>query len=514
MTAAQDAGSRLAGLRSRLVPPMPSDAFWGWAGPLLITVFGAALRFTRLGAPKAVVFDETYYAADAWGILRYGVEHNYVSNRNALMVAGNTHIFSPGGEFVVHPPFGKQLIAVGEALFGLTPFGWRFAVAVVGSLSILMVARIARRMTRSTLLGCVAGLLLAMDGLEFVMSRTALLDIFVMFWVLAAFGCLVIDRDRYREWMATAAEGAEEGGVLPRHGIRWWRVAAGVCLGLATASKWNGVWFIPAFGALCLAWDVGARRASGIRGWADAALARDAGGLAGSFVLVPLASYLVTWTGWFATSTGYDRDWAAQHGIHLPVVSDLVSLFQYHKAMLSFNTGLRANHPYASKPWTWLTMNRPVSMYWQCLAPSKGPCPPGNVSEVLALGTPVIWWGSIFALVFCLGWWLTRRDWRAGAVLAGVAAGWLPWFAFADRTQFFFYSVAFAPFLVLAITLCLGLILGPANAGTARRTAGAAITGAYLLGVLINFAYLYPVVSAQVIPYSSWLSRMWFQRWI
>ena len=42
-------------------------------------------------------------------------------------------------------------------------------------------------MTRSTLLGCVAGLLLALDGLEFVMSRTALLDIFVMFWVLAAF---------------------------------------------------------------------------------------------------------------------------------------------------------------------------------------------------------------------------------------------------------------------------------------------------------------------------------------
>ena len=57
-------------------------------------------------------------------------------------------------------------------------------------------------MTRSTLLGCVAGLLLALDGLELVMSRTALLDIFVMFWVLAAFGSLVVDRDRSRARIA------------------------------------------------------------------------------------------------------------------------------------------------------------------------------------------------------------------------------------------------------------------------------------------------------------------------
>ena len=110
-----------------------------------------------------------------------------------------------------------------------------------------MTARIARRMTRSTLLGCVAGLLLALDGLEFVMSRTALLDIFVMFWVLAAFGCLVIDRDRSRARLAAAvlrdaerADAAAEAGMRPlppgpgpRLGLRWWRVAAGLCLGLA-----------------------------------------------------------------------------------------------------------------------------------------------------------------------------------------------------------------------------------------------------------------------------------------
>ena len=512
--AAGATGAVLTGRRAGLVPPMPASGFGGWGGPLLVTAFGTFLRFDRLSVPHAVIFDETYYVPDALGILRFGVEHNYISTRNGLIARGNPHIFTSGGEFVVHPPFGKILIAVGEAIFGLNPFGWRFAVAVVGSLSILMLARIARRMTRSTLLGCAAGLLLALDGLEFVMSRTALLDIFVMFWVLAAFGCLVVDRDRTRAAVVAAAARQQHDDTAPRLGIRWWRLAAGVCLGLACGSKWNGVWFVPAFIALTVAWDIGAWRAAGFRRPEGGALAREAAGRLGSLALLPAATYLATWSGWLATSTGYDRQWAAQHGMHTPVISDLVSLFEYHKAMLAFNTGLTTHHPYQSKPWTWLVISRPVSYFW---CPNSGPhpvCGGNQAQEVLAIGTPLIWWVSIAALLVCLGWWLTRRDWRAGAVLLGVAAGWLPWFAFAGRTQFYFYAVSFVPFLVLSITLCLGLVIGPAQASVRRRTAGAVAAGLYLIAVLVNFAYLYPVLAGKIIPYSDWLARMWYHGWI
>jgi dolichyl-phosphate-mannose-protein mannosyltransferase len=503
----------LAALRARLVPPMPGSAFWGWAGPLLVTVFGTYLRFYRLSVPHSVIFDETYYVPDALGILKFGTEHNYIAHRNALLVRGDPHIFTRGGEFVVHPPFGKILIAAGEWIFGLNPFGWRFAVAVVGSLSILILARTARRMTRSTLLGCVAGLLLSLDGLEFVMSRTALLDIFVMFWVLAAFACVVADRDWSRARLADAVALDPGHTRPPRVGFRWWLLAAGVCVGLATASKWNGIWFIPAFIVLTLAWDRGARQVAGYPHGVGAYYRSLAGRLV-VLGVVPLLAYLATWSGWFATSTGYDREYGAQHGIHNPVLAAVVSLYEYHKGMLAFNTGLEVHHPYESKPWTWLFLTRPVSYYW---CPDSGPhpaCPAGTAQEVLAIGTPLIWWTSVITLLFCLGWWLARRDWRAGAVLLMVAAGWLPWFAFASRTQFYFYAVAFVPFLVLSITLCLGLIIGPARASPARRAVGAAVAGAYLLGVLANFAYLYPVLAAQVIPYTQWLDRMWYHGWI
>src|SRR5215467_11087004 len=83
-------------LRERLVPPMPPATLWGWLGPVLVTVFGGFLRFYRLGAPHAVVFDETYYAPDAYGILKHGVEINHVKHINTLLVHGSTHIFATG----------------------------------------------------------------------------------------------------------------------------------------------------------------------------------------------------------------------------------------------------------------------------------------------------------------------------------------------------------------------------------------------------------------------------------
>jgi dolichyl-phosphate-mannose--protein O-mannosyl transferase len=38
--------------------------------------------------------------------------------------------------------------------------------------------------------------------------------------------------------------------------------------------------------------------------------------------------------------------------------------------------------------------------------------------------------------------------------------------------------------------------------------------GVYLGAVLLNFAYLYPVLAAQTLPYEQWLARMWLSSWI
>ncbi len=530
-----DQRSLLSRASSRGSALVLGSTFWGWAGPVLIMIFGGFLRFYRLGQPDAVVFDETYYVPDANSILHHGVElqhYNYVNN---LLVRGDPDIFLKKlgqfqGEIVAHPPLGKIMMAVGQWAFGLTPFGWRFTVALIGTVSILMTARIARRMTRSTMLGCVAGLLVALDGLELVLSRTAILDIFVMFWVLAAFGLLVIDRDQTIARLQEAAAGAGQQDLAgPKLGIRWLRVAAGVCLGAACASKWNGLYFLIAFAGLAVAWDMGARRAAGYPDWLTGGLRSDVKWLPAWCLAIPAAIYTASWSGWFATSDGYDRNWAASAGNHTPIWSTIDSWYQYNHWMLQFGLGLHAGQNYKSNPLGWLVLARPISFYWCAGGTSGCSMAKGQVAEVLAIGTPLLWWGGALALLFCLGWWLVgligdiafsrlpRRDWRAGAVLLGVAAGWLPWIWFYlhdNRTEFYYYAVAFEPFLVIAITLCIGLIIGPARAAPSRRALGAVGVGAYLIAVLLNLAYIYPILTAEVIPYSSWLSRMWFHGWI
>jgi dolichyl-phosphate-mannose-protein mannosyltransferase len=518
--------SRLSVLRARLASPMPEDGLWGWAGPLLVTAFGAFLRFDRLSVPRALVFDETYYAKDAWSILQHGVEWNLVPNANTLIQQGHAAgIFVPCsgtgcGEYVVQPEMGKLLISFSEAIFGLNSFGWRFSSAVFGSLAILLMCRIARRMTRSTLLGCIAGLLMSLDGLEFVLSRTGILDIFLMFFVLAAFGCMVIDRDWFRERLAAAVARGEGGDRGPRLGIRKWRVAAGLFLGLAIATKWDAVWYIIGFAALGTAWDIGARRAAGLKSFVAGTFRRDANWLPVTFLAIPLGVYIASWSNWFATSTGFDRNYAQVHGVNIPVISDLYSLYEYHWQAISFGLGLTTRHPYQSQPWDWLLITRPVAFFYECytgpVAGASHYCPtnfsrPEWSQEVLAIGTPALWWGSMLALLFCLGWWLLRRDWRVGAVLCGVLAGWGPWFPLVSRTKFYYYALEFEPFLILSIVLCLGLILGPATATVLRRSVGAGIVGAYVLCVLLMFWYFYSILAAKVIPYPTWLSHMWYR---
>jgi dolichyl-phosphate-mannose-protein mannosyltransferase len=114
-----------------------------------------------------------------------------------------------------------------------------------------------------------------------------------------------------------------------------------------------------------------------------------------------------------------------------------------------------------------------------------------------------------------LGWlWTARRDWRAGAILSGIAGGYLPWFYYADRTIYTFYAIAFLPFLVLGVTMVLGLVLGRPDASGSRRQYGASAVGAYLLLAVANFFWLLPVISAEVIPRTDWLRRMWLRSWI
>ncbi len=512
---------------------MPSDGRTSWLVTIGVTALAGWLRLADLARPHAVVFDETYYMKDALSLLRYGVERNFVEKANDKILASDGNwrtidVFGTGPSFVVHPPVGKWTIAVGEYFFGLTPFGWRIIMALLGTLAVLLTVRIGRRLARSTLIGGAAGFLLAIDGMAISMSRTALLDGTLMFWVLVAFGCLLLDRDRARSRLAESVRRFRDdrsalvglgAGIGPGTGLRPWRWAAGLALGMACATKWSGIWFVVAFGLMTVIWDIGMRRVIGVR-TPQAILGAGLEGIlaAVSIVGTVLVVYVVSWSGWLLTTGGYDRQWAdtvpAAAGFGA-VPDGLRSLLHYHAEMLNFHTHLTSPHSYQSNAWSWLLQTRPTSFYYESRDLGADGCTAAKCStEVLALGNPFIWWMATAAL-FHQSWrWFARRDWRSGAVVLAVLAGWLPWLGFQGRTIFTFYAVAFVPFLCLALAMMLGSILGPADADPRRRTIGATAVGVLVLFALAASWFFYPVWTAEVLPYNAWQIRMWFGTWV
>ncbi|MFB9954786.1 dolichyl-phosphate-mannose--protein mannosyltransferase [Cellulomonas denverensis] len=499
----------------------------GWLWPLAVTLLAGVLRFWRLGTPHELVFDETYYVKQGWSLFQQGFEGKWAEGADALFAAGDGSALGSTAEYVVHPPVGKWLIGLGIELGGGidSSAAWRLSSAVLGTLAVLMVARIGRRLFGSTLLGTLAGLLMAVDGEAIVHSRTGLLDNTVMFFALAAFGALLLDREQARRRLAdrTAAI-LDSGGTLgwgPGLGWRWWRFAAAVLLGLCIGTKWSGLYFLAVFGLLTVAWDATARRTVGVRPWALAALVKDAIPAGFIMVLTAAGTYLGTWASWFAHPGSYLRQWAAEHpGEGVTWLPDpLRSLWKFHTDMWHFHTTLTSEHTYAAHPLGWIVQWRPTSFYYPKSvstltgADAQAACGAEKCSQAItSLGNPVIWWLGAVAIVVAVIWLFRHRDWRAAAVLSGILAGWLPWFAYAHRTIFTFYSIAFTPWVVLTLVFVLGLLIQSPDPAQRRR--GTVVTAAVVTTVLAVSAFFYPIWTAWVVPYDFWHLHMWLQSWI
>jgi dolichyl-phosphate-mannose--protein O-mannosyl transferase len=401
-----------------------------------------------------------------------------------------------------------------------------------------MVARIARRMMRSNFYGLLAGLLMTLEGMSLVLARTAILDIFLQTFVIAAFGALVIDRDKMRARLAQLiADGADLSNGVPTLGPRPWRLIGGVMLGFASAVKWTGAYFFIGFVVLTLVWDRAALKSAGVRrpsrAWARRAVLP---GL-GSLLVVPVCSYLLTYLGWFVGENGWNRHWADSHGpstrldiwgLRVPftwgwVPSPIRSLGAYTLDAYRFHVSLDSGHAYASTPWSWLVLGRPVDFYYDSSSTSCGSSS-GCAREVLLIGTPLMWWAFVPMLLWLAWHWLTTRDWRAGAIWVAFAAGWLVWFLNLKRTMFLFYMAPLVPFLVIGLTMAMGAMIGPAlpvladfgqrYRGLRRRYWGVAGAAVFLALVVADFVWMWPIFTGGLESYNDWHAHMWLPSWV
>ena len=498
------------------------DRARAWVMTITITAIAFVLRFYNVAFPNKILFDETYYAKDAWGILQSGYERRWAEDASTQIPQGDLSGLLDAPAFVVHPPLGKILISWGEALFGMTSLGWRFASVVFGTLLVFFTIRMARRLSRSTLVGAIAGILLTFDGLAFVMSRLALLDIFQATFAVAAVSALIADRDYFRHKLADHLRANNlpdlDGAYGPLLWWRPWRYVAGIMFGLSCAVKWNSIFMIAVFGILTVVWDVGARRLAGSGRKSYLSLISDAPWAFVQLVIVAIPTYLLTWWNWLATDGGYTRDWGAKHPDEWLVRTfgeAFGSLFKYHQQAYEFHVGegmmVDATHPYEAHPAGWLLMLRPIGIEAENgIEPGAQGCEAVGTTclrIISGMGTPLLWWAAVAAIVLAVFWWIAGRDWRFGVPLLAIASTWLPWFRYADRPLFFFYAIMIIPFSATLLAMALGKFLGPKD--HPRRRLRAMIVGIIVALIVANFAFIYPILTAELLTRPEWLWRMW-----
>lgn len=421
--------------------------FWATLILMLASFF---LRFWRLDEPNEIVFDETYYAKYA---------NNYLVGESF---------------FDVHPPIGKLLIAIGIKFFGFNAFGWRFTEAILGGLIIFVSYFLFKRVFKNRAVGFLTALFIAFDGLFLVNSRIALLDSFLVFFVLSAYLFFFLYKDEIR----------------PRRQAIY-LLLTGIAGGLAVATKWTGiaplaVIWIWHFGEIIVRAIRQRRRAENSetkllhRNVASAPFESKNNFfyfLFGFFALIilPAAIYL----GSFIFNRTDQTFWQY--------------IAWWHQQTWGFHRKLKDAHPYMSRWWSWLYLARPVWFYYK----ESGDI----VRGVIALGNPLLWWSGMGFLFWSIVKVIKKKELLFP--LFAFAAAYIPWI-FIGRTQFNYYIIGAMPFYFSLIAYWLVQIYKKDRFSVYF----------YIALIFATFMFFYPLLTAYPISKEYYQWHIWFRNWI
>ncbi len=441
----------------------------------------ATVHFAQPSWWNSTYFDEIYHARTAFEFLQGTVPYE-----------------------TTHPPLGKVLMSWGVALFGMTPFGWRFAGAVAGILMLPGMYLLAKQLTKRTSFAALACALMALDCQHLTQTQIATIDSFPVLFIIFAFFFMLrfLQSDPLRQPVRS---------VLPA------LCFSGLFMGLAIASKWIGI-YAGAGLAVLYFWKCGSlictvnrqpkekqhfvfRRIACISLWCLL-----------FFVIIPILIYLISYLPYMAYNDSihsigeYVRAvWQAQ-----------INMFIYH------STDQRGmDHPFYSPWWQWPVIGKPMYYASESYRFSNGLC-----YSLFCFGNPVVWWGGLAALFMCFLFWLLDKRYVVGNrtekwhirpitgnhefafLFISLGAQYLPWML-VPRGTYIYHYFASVPFIILSIVLSFST-LAQRNWKTARI--GMAV---FLLLAFSAFILFFPYASGILVP-QAWLDigkkilRIWY----
>ncbi len=413
---------------------------------LLFVSFG--LKYYRLTTPPSYYFDEVYFAFTAEEIAK-GSDTPWGVGGNAPK--GFAYEWS-------HPPLGKELSALGTLIFGDNPFGWRFFQALFGGSGTLIVYLLGKELFNSKRIGLFAAFLITFESFVFVLSRIAMVDIFIMVFALLASLVFVLYAKK-EKW--------------------YYLLLTGVFCGLAASVKWSGVLTLGFLGPLSLIVAFHHKRItvkdSSIWSVALGILPK----LALAFIIIPAAVYFLTYLPLFF----HNHTWG-----------DLIEL---QKQMYYYHKSLKATHPYESSWWQWLFLIRPVYLYLG----TQG----DKTATIYALGNPFIWWTGVGFLLYSLIEVARKEGLILYFPILSVFAYWIPW-SLSPRITFMYHFLPSLPFMLIISAYFLNMLWE-------EWRYGKICVAAYLFGAVCFFFYFYPILAAVYLSQKAMAHRFWISTW-
>lgn len=398
---------------------------------------------------NSTYFDEIYHARTAWEHLN-GVYPYEVS----------------------HPPLGKLIISLGMLLFGVTPFGWRFMGTLFGLLMLPVVYIFAKKLFGGKAVPTACTLVLAADFMHFVQTRIATIDTYGVFFILLMYLFMYL----------FVREDASDGKLPP---LRYLAIS-GIFFGLGAASKWTAIYAGAGLAVIWGGWWLLNRRL-GLK-----AFLKNVAFCLLFFLIVPGLIYYLSYFA-YGTASGLEAPGMFFSREYARIV------WENQKFMLSYHSGLVAEHPYSSKWYQWMLDIRPILYYLKYFND-------GSRSSFGAFVNPVLCWGGLLSLPVLIFTAIARRDRQAGFVLVGYLAQLLPW-VFISRLTFEYHYFPCTVFLVLALGYVFKLI-------RLERRGWKLFVGGFVLLCGAVFVLFYPALSGLVVDNAKATALMgWLPTW-
>lgn len=382
-----------------------------------------------------------------------------------------------------HPQLGKCLIALSMLIFGNNPFGWRFIIALFGTLFVPLVYSFSKALFKDTFVSSILSILITFECMHYTLARICTIDTIVAFFIILSYYYMYRYMEENRIYHLSTSF---ETDSFPPKNVYILLLLCAIAMSASIATKLTGV-----YAAVGLAFIFIAHT---IKYFPKKQTVNLLLFCISAFIILPIVMYTLCYIPTvekYAQMGSTDRSISFnENGLSIGygytglIARTLRNTFY----MINYHRNLVATHPFQSPAQSWPIIYRTLLAANDLVDVKIS----GNEYEYIRssvnyIGNPLIWWPAIPCILFTFFCAIKERDKNAIFLSIAYLAQYLPWLL-VNRCIFIYHYYPAMLFSILMIGFCINKLVHhfPKTKNYIK---------AYAVLCIIVFFIFYPVIS-------------------